>query len=107
MLIFCYNAVMDASHPHRTFAVSLIFDEPSSEEISSARRKLSSATGGAHLAGQDAPPHITLGMFHAMEESLDEVGRLFGDFTKDAPNAFRADFSGTDFFKDKVIFLSI
>ena len=98
---------MDASPPHRTFAVSLIFDEPSSQEISSARSKLSSATGSAHIAGQDAPPHITLGMFHATEESLDEVGRLFGDFTKDAPNAFRADFSGTDFFKEKVIFLSI
>lgn len=105
----CYNANMDAftpsSRPHRTFAISLILDAPSSQKIRLLRQKIAEAAGSD--AEADAPPHITLGMFHADEGNLDEVKRFFGDFSNNAQKAFRVDFAGIDFFKDKVIFLSL
>ena len=96
---------MDSSQCQRTFALSLVFDGPSSDALSSLKREVSEIAG--IKSQDDVPPHITLGMFHADAGRLDEVKKLFGDFMKDAPGAFRVDFSGPGFFMDKVIFLSI
>ena len=53
---------MDSSQCQRTFSLSLVFDGPSSDALSTLKREVSEIAG--RKSQDDAQPHITLGMFH-------------------------------------------
>ena len=113
LVILCYTECMKKRASEKsekmseTYAVSLLFDESSSEEIRVVWRKYAEATENAVLVEQNAPPHITLGMFRVESEKQDRLKVLFEDFAKRVGTTFAVDFSGIDSFKGKVIFLSI
>lgn len=114
---------MQESRSYSTFAVSIWFDEFSSKALKGAVRSVSELMGNAFLLENEAPPHITLGMFHVCPEDEQKINELFSDFcekckkiasqpdldTKEKTAKPQNDFldlelSGTDTFSDKVIF---
>ena len=90
-----------------TYAVSLMFDAAASEAIRSLVGNFARVTGNDTLIKKDAPPHLTLGMFHAADSKILELKSLFSDFARTVEKNLSLDFTETDSFKEKVIFLSI
>lgn len=89
-----------------TYAISLCFDDSSGEKILSLQNKIASVTGNDFLTKNQVPPHITIGMFHASDEDLPKLRASFEDFFNSVGHSFALDFSGTDSFLEKVLFLS-
>ncbi|WP_296321596.1 2'-5' RNA ligase family protein [Treponema sp. UBA3813] len=90
-----------------TFAVSLLLDAQASEKIRSLQKDFSKATGNGSLIKKNAPVHVTLGMFHVAEGQLLELKSLFSDFASALEKKLTLEFGDIDFFKEKVIFLSL
>ena len=117
---------MQESRSYSTFAVSVWFDEFSSKALKGAVHSVSELTGNAFLLENEAPPHITLGMFHVCPEDEKNLSELFSDFcekckkiasqpdldikekiSKLQNNSLDLELSGTDTFSDKVIFFKL
>ena len=90
-----------------TYALSLCFDKPSCERIRALVSELAQATGNDYLIKNDAPAHLTLGMFHVADENVPALRSAAADFAKEIGRSFSLSFGGTDSFLDKVIFLSL
>lgn len=96
-----YAIIRSMTHApeHKTYAVSLYPDDSCSAQVSSITMS---------LAETSVPllPHITLGMFHAKEEDVPLLQKIFKEFAAGL-RAFDISFCGADNFCDKVIFLSV
>lgn len=102
-----------------TYAVSLYFDDASAEQLRLATERVSLAACNDYMTEHAVPPHITLGMFHAAENELPLLKKVFADFADKAgvtdnnvPTRAKAlqkhyvfSFAGVKSFYDKVIFL--
>ena len=102
-----YNFFMDSMRCGRTVAVSLCFDEEGAAEIGRCVRRVSDATGNDWLVRNEAPAHLTLGMFHVAEEEIPAFTEQFLAFARDADWGGALEFSGADTFLDRVIFLRL
>ncbi len=98
---------MAESKKNDTYSVSLMFDEESSGRILSLQNEAASVTQNDSLTKNAAPPHITLGMFHACQEALPALRSSFLEFSKLFTRQFSIHFSRFDHFLQKVIFLSL
>lgn len=100
---------MTTDSPSRpeTYAVSLLLDARSSQAIRSLQQDFASVTGNDVIIKKNAPVHLTLGMFHVSEEQIPELKSLFSDFASSLEKKLTLEFGDIDFFKEKVIFLSI
>ena len=95
------------AHGGGTYAVSLKFSSGSSEEISSAVESMARVTGNSALAGKNAPPHLTLGMFHVSGSDVPVLLKSFSEFAESQRFPIEIEFGGIDGFLTKVIFLSL
>lgn len=95
------------AHGGGTYAVSLKFSSGSSEEISSAVESMARVTGNSALAGKNAPPHLTLGMFHVSGSDVPVLLKSFSEFAESQRFPIEIEFGGIDAFLTKVIFLSL
>ena len=105
----CYNFYVRKTHfsKQSTYAVSLYFDEFSSEAISQIVTALAKCTENYYLCENFVPPHLTLGMFHATNTNFLKLNKSFFDFSKSISQVFDISFSGADSFREKVIFLGV
>ena len=89
-----------------TYSVSLYYDDASAAQLRHAAERISLVTGNNYMIQHSVPPHITLGMFHAAENNLQLLKKVFADFAdKAAVFSTVFSFSGVNSFYDKVIFL--
>ena len=89
-----------------TYSVSLYFDGASAAQLRHAAERIALATSNDYMIQHSVPPHITLGMFHAAENDLPLLKKVFADFAdKAAVSNITFSFAGVNSFCDKVIFL--
>ena len=96
-----------------TYAVTLYFDDESSERLRELTKGLADVTGNNYMIQNDVPPHLTLGMFHVNEADEDKLKKLFGEFVEKARTEilagkeFMISFGVFEDFVGKVIFRKI
>ena len=96
-----------------TYAVTLYFDDKTSEQIRDLTKNLSDVTGNDYMIQNDVPPHLTLGMFHVGQADVDKLKRLFVEFVERAQaevlcgKNFEISFGAFEDFVGKVIFVKI
>lgn len=94
-----------------TYAVTLYFDDDTSNEIRSLMRGLCDITKNDFMIQNEVPPHLTLGMFHVDEADVGKLETRFGEFVEAARarlfagNSSAISFTGFESFLDKVIFI--
>ena len=91
-----------------TYAITLYFDENTSNAIRMLTAQLADVTGNDFMTANNVPPHLTVGMFHVGEADVEKLKNLFEDFVsaaRECNSTFDIYFSGYESFLDKVIFI--
>ncbi len=99
---------MSENHSFSTYAITLYFDEITTMQIRQLMADFADVTGNDYMTVNDVPPHLTLGMFHAIEADVGKLKTLFEDFVsavREGDFSFDISFSGFESFLDKVIFI--
>ena len=81
------------THPQSflTYAVTLYFDDKTTEEIRMLTKALYEVTGNDYMVRNNVPPHLTLGMFHVNDGDFEKLKALFEGFVAAARERFFAD----------------
>ena len=91
-----------------TYAITLYFDDDTTEWIRTFTAHLAEVTGNDFMTANNVPPHLTVGMFHVDEADVEKLKALFEEFVSAARennSSFDISFSGFESFLDKVIFI--
>ena len=91
-----------------TYAITLYFDDDTTEWIRTLTAQLADVTGNDFMTSNNVPPHLTVGMFHVGEADVENLKALFEEFVtaaREGDSTFDISFSGFESFLDKVIFI--
>ena len=91
-----------------TYAITLYFDDDTTEWIRTLTAQLAEVTGNYFMTANNVPPHLTVGMFHVREADVEKLKALFEEFVtaaREYNSTFDISFSGFESFLDKVIFI--
>ena len=91
-----------------TYAITLYFDDDTTEWIRTLTAQLADVTGNDFMTANNVPPHLTVGMFHVGEADVEKLKALFEAFVtaaREDNSTFDISFSGFESFLDKVIFI--
>ena len=97
---------------HSTYTVSLCFDDGAAQSVKAVQERLAQICANNFLIEHSAPPHVTLGVFHAEPGSLSALQNAFAGFAKAARDVLGGkgldlEFDGADCFLNKVLFLAV
>ena len=91
-----------------TYAITLYFDDDTTEWIRTLTAQLAEVTGNYFMTANNVPPHLTVGMFHVSGADVEKLKALFEAFVtaaRECDSPFEISFSGFESFLDKVIFI--